>query len=89
MPDACGKLRPKGICGLVEAKKSISFPTENGMLIETVEDMSSRPMAIDRGFFSGLANATILRKDDELDPSLDALSELGKILDSTPGLEGA
>jgi len=35
-----------------------------GILIDTVEDSRSNPIAIVNGFFSGLARATIFRKDD-------------------------
>ena len=44
----------------------MSFPTVNGMLIETEDETSNKPMANVRGFFSGLAKATIFRKDDAL-----------------------
>lgn len=37
-----------------------------GILIETDEETSRSPMAIPKGFFSGLANATIFRNDDAL-----------------------
>lgn len=53
-----------GHTGLVVAKKSISFPIVKGTLIETEDETSSSPMAVRRGFFSGLARATTLRKDD-------------------------
>ena len=42
----------------------MSFPTVNGMLIETEDETSNKPTANARGFFSGLANATIFRNDD-------------------------
>src|SRR6266478_2002877 len=44
----------------------MSFPTVNGMLIETEDETSNRPTANVRGFFSGLAKATIFRNDDAL-----------------------
>ncbi len=36
------------------------------MVIDTEDEMSRRPTANPRGFFSGLAKATIERKDDAL-----------------------
>lgn len=69
-PEACQRDRPKGIVGLGEQKKSISLPIVNGTLIDTADDRKSRPMAMSRGFFSGLARDTIFRNDDdELVPS--------------------
>lgn len=50
--------------GLVVEKKSINFPIVNGMLIETEDETSNNPIAMSRGFRSGLARATIFRKDD-------------------------
>ena len=44
----------------------MSFPTVNGMLIETEDETSNNPTANVRGFFSGLAKATIFRNDDTL-----------------------
>lgn len=44
----------------------MSFPTVNGMLIETEDETSNKPTANDKGFFSGLAKATIFRNDDAL-----------------------
>lgn len=44
----------------------MSFPTVNGMLIDTEEDINSKPTANVNGFFSCLAKATILRNDDAL-----------------------
>ena len=44
----------------------MSFPTVNGMLIETEEETSNKPTANVRDFFSGLAKATIFRNDDAL-----------------------
>lgn len=38
----------------------------NGTLMETALDTMSNPMAIPRGFRSGLASATIFRKEDAL-----------------------
>ena len=42
----------------------MSFPTVKGMLIETEDETSNKPTANVRGFFSGLAKATIFRNDD-------------------------
>ncbi len=50
--------------GLGEEKKSISFPIVNGMLMDTAEEASKRPMAISSGLRSGFAKATIFRKDE-------------------------
>ena len=47
-------------------KKSINLPIVKGTLMETADDMSSNPIAIVSGFHSGLARATIFRKDDAL-----------------------
>jgi len=44
----------------------MSFPTVNGILIETEDETSSKPTANVRGLFSGLAKATIFRNDDAL-----------------------
>lgn len=44
----------------------MSFPTVNGMLIETEDEISNNPTAKVKGFFSGLAKATILRNDEVL-----------------------
>lgn len=44
----------------------MSFPTVNGMLIDTVDETSNNPTANVKGFFSGLARATIFRNDDTL-----------------------
>lgn len=44
----------------------MSFPTVNGMLIDTEDETSNKPTANVKGFFSGLAKATILRNDDAL-----------------------
>jgi hypothetical protein len=49
---------------LVEEKKSINLPTVKGTLIDTVEDINNSPMAMSNGFLSGLARATILRKEE-------------------------
>ena len=52
------------LTGLVEEKKSINFPTVKGTLIDTAEDINNSPIAMSNGFFSGLARAKILRKED-------------------------
>ena len=44
----------------------MSFPTVNGMLIETEDETSNKPTANVRDFFSGLAKAKIFRNDDAL-----------------------
>jgi hypothetical protein len=44
----------------------MSFPTVNGMLIETEDETSNKPTANVRGLFSGFAKATIFRNDDAL-----------------------
>lgn len=44
----------------------MSFPTVNGMLIDTEEEINNNPTANDRGFFSGLAKAMIFRNDEAL-----------------------
>jgi hypothetical protein len=44
----------------------MSFPTVNGMLIDTEDETSNKPTANVRGFFSVLAKATIFRNDDTL-----------------------
>jgi len=54
------------LTGFVVEKKSINLPMVKGTLMETADDMSSNPIAIVSGFHSGLARATIFRKDDVL-----------------------
>jgi hypothetical protein len=63
---ACPVDSPSGILAVVDVKKSIKRPTVNGILSDTLEDSRSSPIAIVKGFRSGLASAKILRKDDEL-----------------------
>lgn len=53
--------------GLGDEKKSINLPTVNGMLIDTAEEINKRPIAMRRGFRSGLAKAIILRKEETLE----------------------
>ena len=50
--------------GLDEEKKSINLPMVKGTLIDTVEETNNSPIAMSNGFFSGLAKAKILRKDE-------------------------
>lgn len=54
----------------------MSFPTVNGMLIETEDETSNKPTANVRGFFSGLAKATIFRNDDALWLSFEATARI-------------
>lgn len=54
------------LTGLVVEKKSINLPTVKGTLMETADEASSNTIAIVSGFHSGLARATIFRKDDAL-----------------------
>ena len=57
----------ESVCNeIVVVKKSINLPMENGTLIDTAEETRSKPIAISKGFFSGLAKATIFLKDEEL-----------------------
>jgi hypothetical protein len=49
---------------LVEEKKSINLPMVKGILIDTAEEINNSPMAMSKGFLSGLARAKILRKED-------------------------
>ena len=63
------------LTGSVVVKKSMSFPTVKGMLSDTVDDTRSKPIAIVKGFLSGLVSATILRSeaaDDLPSPLLGA-----------------
>ena len=50
--------------GLDEEKKSINLPIVKGILIDTVEEANNSPIAMSNGFFSGLARAKILRKEE-------------------------
>lgn len=68
-------------------KKSMSFPTVKGTLIDIVEDRVKRLTAMISGFLSGLASATILLKDEALLPALDAKE--GSHRASTEGFAGA
>ena len=45
----------------------MSFPTVNGILIETEEETRRSPMAVKRGRRSGRARAMILRNDVEVE----------------------
>ena len=52
--------------GWAEAKKSMSFPTVNGIDRETEDETRRRPTAMPRFLLSGFARATIFRKDEAL-----------------------
>ena len=65
--------------GLVEEKKSMSFPIANGMLIDTEDETRSNPMAVMRGLRSGFAKASIFWNDDALAGSLEKIA--GRNLD--------
>lgn len=54
----------------------MSFPTVNGMLIDTEEDTNNKPTANVKGFLSGFAKATILRNDDALWLSFDVTANI-------------
>ena len=54
------------LTGFVEEKKSISFPILNGIDIDTEDETNKSPIAVKRGFRSGLARAMILRADAAL-----------------------
>jgi hypothetical protein len=56
-----------------------------GILSDTDEETSKRPIAVRSGRRSGLANATILRKDAEVEVVPSALDkrEAGKMREST------
>ena len=56
----------------------------NGILIDTEEDTSSKPIAANKGFFSGRARAMILRKEDAVVGAAEKTP--GSTLDSTEGL---
>lgn len=55
----------------------------NGILIDTEEDTSSKPIAVIKGFFSGRARAAILRKEDALVGVFEKVP--GSTLDNTEG----
>lgn len=50
--------------GSVVEKKSINFPIVKGMLIETDDDTSSKPMAMSKGLRSGFAREIIFLNDE-------------------------
>jgi hypothetical protein len=54
----------------------MSFPTVNGILIDTEEEMSNKPTANVKGFLSGLAKTTIFRNDDALWLSLAVTADI-------------
>ena len=62
----------------------MSFPMVNGMLMDTEEEMKSRPIAIARGLRSGLASATIFLNDDAVCDALASptRNDEGKIRES-------
>lgn len=53
----------------------MSFPTVNGILIETDEETRRSPMAVKRGRRSGRARAMILRNDVEVEIDASVLEE--------------
>src|SRR5579863_5507186 len=53
----------------------MSFPTVKGILSDTDEETSKRPIAVRSGRRSGLASAMILRKDAEVDVVLSVLEK--------------
>jgi len=59
------------LTGFEVEKKSISLPTVNGILIDMDDDTSKRPVAMRRGFLSGLAREIIFRKDDRFEGELE------------------
>jgi len=69
----------------------MSFPTVKGILSETDEETSKRPMAVRSGRRSGRASATILRKDVEVEVVLPALGkrEAGRMRESMERCVGA
>jgi len=69
----------------------MSFPTVKGILSDTVEETSKRPMAVRSGRRSGRASATILRKDvgvEVVPPALDK-REAGRMRESMERCVGA
>lgn len=70
--------------GAEAEKKSISFPMVNGILIDTEDDTNSKPIAANKGFFSGRARATILRKEDAVVGAAEKVP--GSTLDSSESL---
>ena len=54
----------------------MSFPTVNGMLIDTDEETSKRPIAVRRGRRSGRARANILRNDVDVETAASASGEI-------------
>lgn len=50
--------------GVVEEKKSISFPIVKGILMETEDETRSSPTAKSSGFRSGRARETIFQSDE-------------------------
>lgn len=68
----------------------MSFPTVNGIDMDTDDDTNNRPTAIESGLRSGLANATILRnEDDDWEFASDGGSTRDIIDDCAFGWEGS
>ena len=66
--------------GFDDVKKSISFPTVNGMLSDTDEDTRSNPTAMSSGRRSGRARETIFLNDDvdELSFNEEEVNNVGR-----------
>lgn len=73
--------------GLVLEKKSINLPMVNGILMDTEDETSNKPMAIVKGFRSGFASANIFRKEDALWGALLSTEE-GNTRDRIDGFDG-
>ena len=68
----------------------MSFPTVKGILSDTDEETSKRPMAVRSGRRSGRASATILRKDVEVEvPPALGKREAGRMRESMERCVGA
>ena len=76
---------PIFLTGDEDAKKSMSFPIVNGMLIETLDETNNRPIAVANGLRSGLARATTLRNEEE---DFESESVAGRNLDRTDRFGG-
>jgi hypothetical protein len=57
-----------------------------GMLMDTEDETKSKPIAIDSGFRSGLARATIFRNEDAVGGALENVP--GRSLDSIGDVDG-
>jgi hypothetical protein len=77
------------LTGFGDEKKSINRPIVNGTLSDTAADISSNPIAINSGFFSGFAKATILENDEMpcglFEKILDNIDE-GRCVDCDSGV---